>query len=253
MFPFFRHVQVSSCEICRWKYLYSSFSSQFFLVIVFLFIFVLSVLFLAVVISFSLFFFNIVFKVSCWCIHSIFNTSKSSSYFFLDSNSLSLLYLGCKDLCIVIHFLALWLISWSSCFVHFKYYPDYLTRRTARCLSLKWDPFCRAWFRDAFSIFWDILKNFHVCLFDGVHSQYCQVPAIFLFSERSSSFFIWKFSSFCYLSVPLLMGMAYFPMSKSWRYIPIVFIRVFNSSSFFLQLTWCRPCTLRNWSFLVIY
>ena len=59
-FPFLSHIQVFSCEIlsvCRWKYLYSCFSSHFCsLVIVILLIFTLPILFLIARINLCYFF-----------------------------------------------------------------------------------------------------------------------------------------------------------------------------------------------------
>ena len=65
-----------------------------------------------------------------------FNVGKfsSSSFFFLDTYSLSMPSLRCKALCIIIKFLVLWSIYQSSSLVHLKNSPDYLTRRTALVL-----------------------------------------------------------------------------------------------------------------------
>ena len=51
---------------------------------------------------------------------------------FLDTYSMLTLFLGCKALCIVMGFLVLGSISWSSSRVYFRYGPKYLTRGIAQ-------------------------------------------------------------------------------------------------------------------------
>ena len=50
---------------------------------------------------------------------------------FLDTYSQSMSSLGCKVLCMVISFLVLWFICWSSP-IHFKNGPKYLTKETTQ-------------------------------------------------------------------------------------------------------------------------
>ena len=67
---------------------------------------------------------------------------------FLDTYSLLTSSLGCKVLCIVMGFLVLWSIFWSSSLNHFKH--CILREGQHRCLSL-WRNFCNIlWFRVVF-------------------------------------------------------------------------------------------------------
>ena len=70
--------------------------------------------------------FYVVFEFLHWCIDSIFNAGESSSTFLIHK-SLSLSFLGCKTLCIIISFLVLW-----SSLINFKNGPKYLTGGTAQ-------------------------------------------------------------------------------------------------------------------------
>ena len=121
-FSFRSHVHVFSCRIslvCRLKYPYSCFSSLFPCYCS-INLYVSS----DVIITFH-------FLFSHWCIRTIFNAGESSSSFFpwhIESMS----SLGCKALCIVICFLVLWFIYWSSSLVHFKNGPEYLTKDTVQ-------------------------------------------------------------------------------------------------------------------------
>ena len=56
------------------------------------------------------------------CVHAVSN--------LLDTCSLWTSSIGCNTLCMVISFLVLWSICWSSSLVHFKNSTEYLTRRT---------------------------------------------------------------------------------------------------------------------------
>ena len=131
---FWSHVLGFSCAIlsfCLLKYPYSCFSSHFcFLVIVVLFVFVLSLLLLATLISLSLPFqcslqvliwmhpcylqsWRILFHLLFWT-HIVYNISS-----------------------IVISFLVFWSICLGSSFVHINNGPEYLRRgKQPRCLSL---------------------------------------------------------------------------------------------------------------------
>ena len=55
---------------------------------------------------------------------------------FLGTYSLSISSLGCNALCIVMSFLVLWSICWSSSFVHSKNGPGYLTRWVLQAFTL---------------------------------------------------------------------------------------------------------------------
>ena len=75
----------------------------------------------------------LVFKTLYWCINTLFNAGKSSSFFSWHTYSLSTSSLGCNALWMVIQvFFVLWFICLSSSLVHFKNGPEYLTRRTAQ-------------------------------------------------------------------------------------------------------------------------
>ena len=67
------------------------------------------------------------------CSRCILQPSPSSR---LGIYSLSVSSPGCKALYIVINFLVLWFICLSSSLVHFRNYPEYLTRGTAPMFSL---------------------------------------------------------------------------------------------------------------------
>ena len=56
----------------------------------------------------------------------------------------------CKTSYIIIIFLVLGSIYWSSSLVHFKNFPKYLTRAQPRYLYLWRDYFCQGWFRQVF-------------------------------------------------------------------------------------------------------
>ena len=73
---------------------------------------------------------------------------------FLDTYSQSTSSLSCKALCIVMNFLVLRFICWSSSLVHFKNGPEYLTRGQPRYLSLWWNSCYIIWFWVAFLFSW---------------------------------------------------------------------------------------------------
>ena len=128
-FPILSHARVFLCEIspvCRLKYQYICFSSHFcFLIIVVLLIIVLFVLFLVAVISPSLLFFMMSLSRRIDVSMQFSMLARHLSHFFLGTYSLSMLSQGFKDVCIVITFLVLWSICWSSSLVHFKNSPRY--------------------------------------------------------------------------------------------------------------------------------
>ena len=108
--------------------------------------------------------------------------------------------LGCKALCIIISFLVLGSICWSSSIVHFRNGPEYFTRRQVFIFLMRF-LLCSL----VSSSFLVLLRYtfyfyfFHLRLFDGVCFQYSQVLASFLFSEWSD-FFSW-FSTSTYLLI----------------------------------------------------
>ena len=99
--------------------------------------------------------------------------------------------LACKLLCIVINFLVLWSIRWSSSFIHCKNGPEYLRRGTARVfIPLMWF-LIYSLVLSSFLFSWDTLfKNlfFYLHLLDGIRFQYSQVLVSFLLSKRSDFF-----------------------------------------------------------------
>ena len=133
-FPLLSYVQFS-CEIsfaCRLKYPYNCFSFHFcFLVIVVLLIMVLFVLFLVAVVSLFLLFFMLSLGRRI-VVSTLFSMLVSPLSSFFDAYSLSMSFNKCKALCIIISFLVLWSICWSSSLVHFKNGPEDHTRRTAQ-------------------------------------------------------------------------------------------------------------------------
>ena len=76
---------------------------------------------------------------------------------FLDLNSLFVSSMGCWALRIVISFLVLCSICWSSSLLYFKNVLIILYGEQPRFLSLWWDSSYIIWFRVAFSFSWDTL------------------------------------------------------------------------------------------------
>ena len=86
--------------------------------------------------------------------------------------SLSLSSLGCKVLWIVISFLFLWFICWTSSLVHFKNSPEYLRRKTAKeSITLMRFLLCSLVSRSFLVLLKYFFLNvfFHLHLLDGVH------------------------------------------------------------------------------------
>ena len=143
--PFLNQVHVFSCDmmfISCLKRLWICFPFHFcFLYIVILLSIVLSVSFLMAVISphssFSI-------KPSSRCIDASTLSSMLASPVppsFLGTYNLSTSSLGCDALCMVISFLVLWSICWSSSLVHLRKGPEYLTKAQPKYLFLWWG-FC---------------------------------------------------------------------------------------------------------------
>ena len=115
-------------------------------------------------------------------------------HFLFLTHCLCLLW-SVKPFYIVISFLVLLSLRWSSSLIHFKNGPVSLTRGTAQ-MFINSSYFCYiVWFRVVLSLSWSILFYFcffffHLRMFDGVHFQYFQVLVSFLFSEISDSFLI---------------------------------------------------------------
>ena len=114
-------------------------NSQCWRVLFLLFVLMLPFLLLTAVISLPLHF-SAFFEFLYWCIYTILNAGESSSSFFVDTYSLSISTIECKALCVVINLFFLWSISRSSCLVHFKNGPEYLTSFTLHY------PFCYTYF-----------------------------------------------------------------------------------------------------------
>ena len=174
-FHFLSHVQVFSWEIslvCRLKYPYSCFSSYFCLLfIAVLWILMFSVLFIVTVICLFLFF--------CVCHIS-----------------------DVKPYAIIINFLSFGPFLWVLPSSISRIVPSILQAGQPKCLSPWWGSYCRAWFRRSFFVrlmYSSCYFFFYLRLIDGIHFQYSQVLIGFLFSVRSSSFFIWPLHSFSYL------------------------------------------------------
>ena len=166
------------------------FSSNFYFLIYFLLMLVLSLLFMAVVISLPSGLF--IYSFRSW-INSILNADKFSSFFFFDTCSQWTSSLRYKTLYIVISFF------FSDPFVEIllsfilKMVPSILGGEQPRYLSLWWD-FCYVvWFQTVFLFSWGhlfIFFFFHVLMFDGFRFQYCQVFGSSFFTETSYSFLI---------------------------------------------------------------
>ena len=95
--PFLSHIQAFSCEIslvCRLTYSYSCFPSHLF--------------------------------------SGYFSSFYTCVFLLLFLTFLSTSSLGGKILCILMNFLVLWSISWSSSLLYFKNGPEYLTRGTTK-------------------------------------------------------------------------------------------------------------------------
>ena len=119
--------------------------------------FVLSVLFLVTVISFPPCFFM---DSSGRCIDPSTLSSMLTSLLhtsFLNTYSLSISSLWCKALCIIMGFLVLWSICWSSSLSILRIVLSILRVGQPRCLSLWWDLCSVVWFRVVFSFSWDSL------------------------------------------------------------------------------------------------
>ena len=135
-FSFLSHIQVFSWEIsfvCRLKYSYSC----FLLIFVSWLFYPVDACVIRIISggcnqSFLHVFFNVIFKSLYRCIDSILNVEESSSFFFSWHYCLSMSFLRCKTLRIVMSFFVPWSICWSSSLVHFKNHPEYLTCGTAQ-------------------------------------------------------------------------------------------------------------------------
>ena len=115
---------------------------------------------------------------------------------FLDRYGLSMSYLGCHILCMVISFLVLWPIYLSS-LVHFKNGFEYLTRDTAQ-VSISLIRFLLHSFIS--SSFLVLLRYSFLIFLSSPLVWWCQLPRCpsiwsFLFSERSNLVLIWQFHS----------------------------------------------------------
>ena len=123
-FPFHSHVKFSHVRLCLFVD-WNIHRVVFLPIFIFKLMLVLSVLFLVAVISLLQHFLYVVYESAFRCINAIFNAGNPLPPLFLDTTS----SLGWKTWCIVMNFLILCFICWSSALVHFKNGPEYLTGR----------------------------------------------------------------------------------------------------------------------------
>ena len=163
-----------------------------------LLIFMLPMLFLVAVISFSFLF---VMLSSSPRIATSNLSAILRDLLFLDTYNLSISSLGCKVLCILISFLIRWSIYWSSFLIYFRNDPEYI--KMGKSVVYLFDGISTAEFDfNKISCSSEILLLFffHVELFDGVRFQYSQILVVFFLPECSNSFQIWQFYPFIYIS-----------------------------------------------------
>ena len=212
-------------SVCRMKYSYSCFSFRFcFLVIVVLLLFMLSVQFLVAVINLSLLFFM---ESSCprideSTLSSMLACPRPS---YLNTYSLSVSSLGCKDLCIVISFLV-GSIYWSSSLVQFMKGSEYFTRGTL----LVFIPFVEIptaeldfekFFRSSEILFFNFFFHLHLMV---SASNIFKYVVSFLCSEGSDSFLIWQFYSLRYFFCFRLLAWHSFLCKIPFLYADCVFL-----------------------------
>ena len=168
------------------------------------------------VISLYFFSFDVVLESFYWCILAILNAGESSSSFLIHIVCL------CKAFCIAIIFF--FFCPW----VHLSEFLFWLVLSIfqwgqPRRLFVWWNFCYRAWYREAFSFFWDplFLFLFYLHLFDSIRFQYSLVFKIFL---PSNILIISRFSS----SIPsvvsfllfVIIGMAHFSGSSFLFVVP---------------------------------
>ena len=178
---------------------------------------------------------------------------------FLDTHSLSTLFLRCKALYRFLSFLVLWSICFRSSLVHFKNGPGYLTKGTAQVFIPQMRFLLCSLVSSCFSFSWKALFLFFIL---SPIVCWCPLP-IFLricrFPFLRAFWFCLNYGS----SIPsvlcrfplFIISMAHFLMPNSIPislfYILTAYIRLSNSH--FWQPVWCCPCTLGGWFFLAIY
>ena len=102
--------------------------------VVFLPIFVFWLFLFCWCLFYLLFLVAVVFLSLYRCIDTILNAAKISSSFSWHIQSVNDIS-GCKALCLVISFLVLWSLYWSSSLVHFKNSPEYLIKGTVQVFT----------------------------------------------------------------------------------------------------------------------
>ena len=135
-----------------------------------------------------------------------------------------------------------WVLSLSIS----KMAPRILKGVLPRCFSLGEDFSCWVWFRETFLFALGIISFFSLHLFYWDRFQYSQL--FFNFPLLRAFWFFLDFGSFIpsviYLFPILIMSKAHFSMPNS---IPIsllyILIVCFRVSFYFLQTSWCLPCT----------
>ena len=97
----------------------------------------------------------------------------------------------------------LWpLVHWFEfLLIHFKNGHEYLIMRTSSVFIYSTRFLLLSFISRSLSFVWDTLFLFFLSspFFDGFSFHYYEILVIIFFSERSHSFFIWQFYSFCYL------------------------------------------------------
>ena len=151
-------------------------------------------------------------------------------------------------------------ICLSSSLVHWKNGPEYQTRDTAHVFI----PLIRFLLHSFVSCNFLVLLRYSFWIFSFIST--CLIVSVskmpkYLYVSFSPSVLIlsWFGSSIPSIRCCLLLfitSMTHFSMPNSipmyWLYVLIACSRVSNSFSF-LQIVWCHPCTLGDWSFLAIY
>ena len=164
-FSIISYVHVFLCSISlvnHLKYLYSCFSFYFYFLIFVVFLFEFILLIFAAVINLTLLFFT--YSLSS-CVDA---SAQSAMLVSPPSSSFLDTYCQCHLLdvrasCIMIIFLVLWSISWSSSLAYFRNVPEYLTRETEQIIP--WMRFLlQSFFLRSFIVLLGVLRVFHTSI-----------------------------------------------------------------------------------------
>ena len=163
-------------------------------------------------------------------------------YPFLDIYKLPMSSLGRKTSFIVINFLVLRSICWSSSSFISRISSSILQSALLRCWSFWWDSCCSAWFPVVFSFVCDTLLVFFLHL----HFVWWRLLPIFL----STCKFTFLEAFWFFLDLPVLfLPLSLFLYQIPFLYTDCIFLfcvyefPVFLLFFFFLQTAWCRPFT----------